>query len=79
MRASLNVLRSAKNFARAPAQGQVVPYARQDLTKRWMGRISAKAKDTASQESLMKLSSIIDYYNKPADSFKEVELFNIRI
>ncbi len=75
MRARLNVLNTAKNFARAPAQNQVVPFARQDLTKRWMGRIGAKAKDTASQESLMKLSSLIDYYNKPAEQFKEVISF----
>ena len=75
MRANLNVFRSAKNFARGPAQTQIVPYTRQDLTKKWMGRISAKAKDTASQESLMKLSSLIDYYNKPADSYQEVIFF----
>ena len=78
MRASLNVFRTAKSFARGPAvQNQVVPFARQDLTKKWMGRLNSKAKDTTSQESLMKLSSLIDYYNKPAETFKEV--FNVLI
>jgi hypothetical protein len=72
MRTSLNVFKGAKQFARAAPGGSVVPYARQDLTKRWMGRISAKAKDTASQESLMKLSALVDYYNKPADTYKDV-------
>lgn len=73
MRTSLNIFRTSKNFARGPAaNNQVVPFARQDLTKKWMGRIGAKARDTTSQESLMKLSSIIDYYNKPADTYKEV-------
>jgi hypothetical protein len=72
MRVSLNCIKAANRFARAPASTQVVPFARQDLTKRWMGRIQAKARDTQSQESLMKLSSLIDYYNKPAESYKEV-------
>ncbi len=71
MRVSLNVNRHAKNYARAAASTGVVPYSRQDLTKRWMGRIQAKAKDTHSQETLMKLSSLIDYYNKPAQVYKE--------
>ena len=72
MRVSLNALKHSKKFARGPATTSVVPFARQDLTKKWMGRIQIKAKDTASQESLMKLSSLIDYYNKPAEFYKEV-------
>lgn len=70
MRTSLNVLKQGKKFARA-APGAVVPYSRGDLTKRWMGRIQAKAKDSHSQETYMKLSSLIDFYNKPAQTFKE--------
>lgn len=45
-----------------------------DLSKRWTGRIQSKVKDAASQESYMKLSSLIDYFNKPAAPHKEVKL-----
>lgn len=71
MRVSFNAMNQAKKYARAAATS-VVPYTRTDLTKKWMGRIQAKAKDSHSQETLMKLSSLIDYYNKPAESFNEV-------
>ena len=74
MRVSLNTLKSSKKYARGPASTSVVPFARQDLTKKWMGHIQSKARDTTSQESLMKLSSLIDFYNRPADSFKEVRI-----
>jgi len=43
-----------------------------DLTKKWMSRIQSKVKDSNSQEAFFKLSSLIDFYNKPAQSFKEV-------
>jgi hypothetical protein len=42
-----------------------------------MGRIQTKVKDAASQESFLKLSSLIDYYNRPPEQFKEVTLFLI--
>jgi hypothetical protein len=37
-----------------------------------MARIQNKAKDSASQESFLKLSSLIDFYNKPVENVKEV-------
>ena len=74
MRVSLNSIKGAKQYARSAASTSVVPFARQDLTKRWMGRIQSKAKDTQAQETLMKLSSLIDYYNKPADTYKQVKI-----
>jgi hypothetical protein len=73
MRVSSNVLKSGKKFARSSASHAVVPFARQDLTKRWLGRIQTKANDSLSQEGYMKLSALIDYYNKPAETFKEVK------
>jgi hypothetical protein len=71
MRVSLNAIKHSKKYARSSPATSVVPYTRQDLTKRWMGRIQAKAKDSHSQETYMKLNSLIDYYNKPAQTFKE--------
>lgn len=73
MRVSRNVLKHSMNLSRSTATGAVVPFARQDLTKKWIGRIQAKARDSRSQESVMKLSSLIDYYNKPAEVQKEVK------
>jgi hypothetical protein len=70
----MNVSRQAKKYARSTASTSVVPFARHDLTKRWMGRIQAKAKDMHSQETLMKLGSLIDYYNKPAETYKDVNI-----
>ena len=72
MRVSLNAIKHANKLARSSGASAVVPYTRQDLTKRWMGRIQAKAKDSHSQETYMKLNSLIDYYNKPAQNYKEV-------
>jgi len=72
MRVSSNVHKSGKKFARAAASSAVVPFARQDLTKRWLGRIQAKASDSHSQEGYMKLSALIDYYNKPAETLNQV-------
>ena len=37
-----------------------------------MARIQNKVKDSGSQESFLKLSSLIDFYNKPAENVKEV-------
>jgi hypothetical protein len=71
MRVSSNVFKSGQSLARSAATKSVVPFARQDLTKRWLGRIQAKSTDTKSQESLMKLSSLVDYYNRPAEPLKE--------
>jgi hypothetical protein len=53
------------------AAGSVVPYQRQDLTKKWMGRVQQKAKDQHGQENVSKLGSLIDYYNRPAKSFND--------
>jgi hypothetical protein len=36
-----------------------------------MNRIQNKVKDVASQESFSKLSSLIDYYNKPVEASKD--------
>jgi hypothetical protein len=72
MRVSLSAINSAKKNTRSLGSS-VVPFTRQDLTKKWMGRIQAKAKDSHSQETYMKLSSLIDYYNKPAPTYKEVK------
>ena len=73
MRVCSNVLKSGKNSARSSASTAVVPFARQDLTKRWLGRIQAKATDSQSQEGYMKLSALVDYYNRPAETLKEVD------
>jgi hypothetical protein len=75
MRVCSNVLKSGKNFTRGPSSTAVVPFARQDLTKRWLGRIQSKASDSHSQENYMKLSALIDYYNKPSESVKEVIIY----
>lgn len=37
-----------------------------------MNRVQSKVKDTNSQEAFFKLSSLIDYYNKAPQYFKEV-------
>ncbi len=37
-----------------------------------MNRIQNKVKDNASSESFLKLSSLIDYYNKPVEAVKDV-------
>lgn len=42
-----------------------------DLTKKWIQRIQNKVKDGSSVEAYSKISSLIDYYNKPASPFKE--------
>lgn len=38
-----------------------------------MQRVQAKVNDSHSQEAFSKLSSLIDYYNRPANDFKEVK------
>lgn len=72
MRTSINATKHMRNYARASPATSVVVHSRQDLTRRWMGRIQAKAKDSSAQENLMKLSSLIDFYNKPSQNFKDV-------
>jgi hypothetical protein len=42
------------------------------LSKKWSARIQSKVKDGQSQEAFMKLSSLMDYYNRPAEDFKDV-------
>jgi hypothetical protein len=42
-----------------------------DLTKKWIQRIQNKVKDAASSEAYGKISSLIDYYNKPPAQYKE--------
>jgi hypothetical protein len=39
-----------------------------------MARIQNKAKDNSAQEAFGKLSSLIDFYNKPVEPVKEVKL-----
>jgi hypothetical protein len=75
---AVNILKLNKSCARS-ASTAVVNYTSNinlksghDLTKKWMNRIQNKVKDTASQESFLKLSSLIDYYNKPVEAAKEV-------
>ena len=70
MRVCSNVLKSGKKLRRSSA---VVPFVRQDLTKRWLGRIQAKATDSQSQAGSMKLSALVDYYNRPAETLNEVD------
>lgn len=38
-----------------------------------MQRVQSKVNDSQSQEAFAKLSSLIDFYNKPANDFKEVK------
>ena len=38
-----------------------------------MQRVQSKVNDSHSQEAFTKLSSLIDFYNKPANEFKEVK------
>jgi len=83
MRTSSNILKSLNSTSRTGA-GQVVAYNSKikplrfliylgpDLTRKWISRVQAKVKDTNSQDAFYKLSSLIDHYNKPAQSFKEV-------
>jgi hypothetical protein len=42
-----------------------------------MQRVQSKVNDSHSQEAFGKLSSLIDFYNKPATEFKEVNIFLI--
>lgn len=50
----------------------VVPHSsKQDLTKKWLNRIQSKARDQWGQESYSKLSSLVDYYTKPPQDYKE--------
>jgi len=37
-----------------------------------MQRVQSKVNDSHSQEAFGKLSSLIDFYNKPATEFREV-------
>lgn len=71
MRTSFNVLKSIKSNARSTANS-VVSYQRQDLTKKWLARLSNKGKDSISQEAVTKVGSLIDFYMKPAKTFKDV-------
>ena len=41
------------------------------MTKKWIARIQNKAKDTQAQEAFGKLSSLIDFYNKPVEPVKD--------
>jgi hypothetical protein len=42
-----------------------------DLTRKWIHRIQTKVKDAASSEAFSKISSLIDFYNKPPAQYKE--------
>jgi hypothetical protein len=42
-----------------------------DLTQKWVQRIQAKVKDSASNEAYSKVASLIDYYNKQVPALKE--------
>jgi len=72
MRSSFRKYNLLKQMTRSTeSKSLVVGSQRQDLTKKWIQRIQAKVKDAASTESFSKISSLIDYYNKPASAFKE--------
>ena len=49
----------------------LVNYTREDLTRKWLTRVQSKANDPASQESVTKLSSLIDFYTKKAENVSE--------
>ena len=40
-----------------------------------MNRVQAKVKDSNSQEAFFKLSSLMDFYNKPPQPYKDVNKF----
>jgi hypothetical protein len=76
---AFNMLRQTKLTSRATGTA-VVNYTSKykltegnDLTKKWIARIQNKAKDTQAQEAFGKLSSLIDFYNKPVEPVKEVK------
>jgi hypothetical protein len=70
---ALNNLKHVRLTARAIGTA-VVNYTRNDLTKKWIARIQNKAKDVNAQEAFGKLSSLIDFYNKPVEPVKEVNV-----
>lgn len=41
------------------------------MTRKWIQRIQNKVRDAASSEAYGKISSLIDYYNKPPTQYKE--------
>jgi hypothetical protein len=49
----------------------ITNYTRQDLTSKWLTRVSAKASNSASQEAVAKLASLVSYYTKPVESSKD--------
>lgn len=55
----------------------VVNYTREDLTKLWILRVQDKANDSAAQESVSNLSSLIDYYMKKAEDSSTNKLLDI--
>lgn len=78
MRTTSNRLKSLHAFSRSGTAVGVHSskifnnkYIGQDLTKKWIQRIQSKVHDSASVESYAKLSSLVDFYNKPAKTFKD--------
>lgn len=69
MRTTFNRFKSVKSLTRSSTA--VTNFSRQDLTKKWVQRIQSKVNDSASTEAYSKLSSLVDFYNKPSKSFKD--------
>lgn len=55
-------------FINKPFTTAVTNYTRPDLTSKWMKRIQGKAKDAYGQDTVNKLSALVDFYSRPADS-----------
>jgi hypothetical protein len=78
MRTTFNRIKSTNKFTRSgtavAAYGSKFIYDKQkgpDLTKKWVQRVQSKVHDSASVESYSKLSSLVDFYNKPAKTFTD--------
>jgi hypothetical protein len=70
MKTSLNLTKHSIN-KKAFTTAVVPSFAKKDLTKKWLNRVQAKAKDQMSQESFAKLSSLVDYYTKSPQQYDE--------
>ncbi len=64
----MNIFKYSKLTSKS---GAVVNYTRQDLTTKWINRVSSKAPNAAAQDAVSKLSSIVAYYCRPAETTKD--------
>ena len=58
------------------AAGAVIPYttAYNDLTSKWLSRLSSTATSIEARDNYSQISALVDYYNRPANSAESQEI-----